>query len=347
MTLSWEEAMKSFTFRRTISLFVALAVGLWGWAAHAQDYPSNVTGASVRTTWNPEHTKCQIAVEIQNLTRDQLTSVPEQPPIRGFLSFPRILSTSELTKIGQPELPFVRTAIEVPRGALVDVQLDSLQTTSEWIDIDVAPATAPWPEIPGAPRPTFAPDEQIYRSRAFRPGDNPVVLGGREDFRGVSSQAIEFYPVVCSPGLRIVRTRKIIATLYVTVPGATPAESWRSSRTTSDLHYSSAFAREYLAIATGYQPPRQLAVLDTARRTNYLVVIPDEFVAAINPLIARKTGSGLVVKIARFSELGIQQGDSADSRRTKIQTSIASEYHASPGLSYVLLVGDATLIPPY
>lgn len=96
---------------------------------------------------------------------------------------------------------------------------------------------------------------------------------------------------------------------------------------------ANAMTRFMVGRACGQEP-------DVVPGAGYLIVVPDEFYAAILPLAAWKERKGFKVWVRKTSETG--------SQRDQIQAYIANAYRTwNPVPSYVLLVGAVSKIPAF
>jgi len=326
------------------------AVGISCLPAHvaAQDYPKEHVGAKVVTKWNPGKTECRISVELQNLSRDRLNRAPGSTDRIVYTEFPRILKAGALSQTGDPELPIVDVQVETPPGAGVSVIENQVTEMQRWEGIHVAPARAPWPEIPRAERPPLAPNPAVYGQNRYFPANRSVELGPRNVFRGTTTQTIRFYPVRYNPVLERVQICKIEGTLDVRSSGEALAGAWTEGSRQKAAGFSSALAPSYWRIEDFRAPP--LRPRDAAERVagcDYLAIVADGLEQALTPLVDQKRARPLSVKVVKLSELQITPNDSPEARRTKIRSRIEAEYQLTPRPTYLLLVGDTTAIPPY
>ncbi|MEW6351426.1 MAG: C25 family cysteine peptidase [Thermodesulfobacteriota bacterium] len=328
----------------------ALIVAGWLNGGFADDYPKECVGAKVSTKWNDDRSQCKVAVEIQNLTRDRMQTIPDNTRRQSYLAFPDILRSSMMSEVGKPEMPFVKVNLEVPAKSEASIVIDKIEKTAGWEGIDIVPAQAPWPEIRGASEPSVAPNAKIYGRNRFFPYLENVVLGPKGEFRGTSFQTVLFYPLRFNPVLRALHLSKIEITIHLSFEGGAAREAWKEASQRSRKGYSSQSSAKYLALVQGFTPP---SAKDLVRKPeaetgcNYLVIVQDSLEKELQPLLDLKRRRQLSVKVANFSSLGIKEADGPESRRTKIRSRIEAEYRLAPKPSYLLLVGDAGAIPPY
>jgi hypothetical protein len=123
--------------------------------------------------------------------------------------------------------------------------------------------------------------------------------------------------------------------------GASPTQNGIAFRAEADRHYLA------LSAANVLQPevrlPIRSSLRSTANRADYLLLAPEAFLAAAQPLLDLRAEQGLVVKAAALEEVYQDFGHGEATPRA-IRDFIAYAYHfwQSPSPRYVVLLGDAS-----
>jgi hypothetical protein len=109
--------------------------------------------------------------------------------------------------------------------------------------------------------------------------------------------------------------------------------------------------RYVLASAEGLLAPRVTKPLasdlrQTTHQVDYVVITPEAFLEAAEPLLARRKDQGLTAKVVSFEEIVSAFGHGRPSAQA-IRDFLAYAYHSwsGPSLRYVLLLGDSSYDP--
>ena len=129
----------------------------------------------------------------------------------------------------------------------------------------------------------------------------------------------------------------------------TPQWLFGASTTQSGLAFRVETGRRYLALSAQnvlhpeVRSPIPSALRSRLNRAEYLVIGPDAFLPAAQPLLDLREGQGLVVKAASLEEV-YQEFGHGEATPQAIRDFIAYAYHfwRGPSLRYVLLLGDAS-----
>lgn len=226
---------------------------------------------------------------------------------------------------GQPDLPVLRREVVVPLGAQVAVEVLSSMTTGASLPglgyaAEVCPAQRPQPKCDGESLEEEASDPQS--------GELVQVIG---DFhrRGERVVIVEVRPVALDEASGELRLTGQVEFRLSFKGGNARASQARAERFASPL-----FAAGLEETPLNAEP----AALTGAPL--YLVIAPDEFTAALAPLVALKQGQGYDVQIAPLSETGTTSAE--------IQTYIQAAYDTWPTPpSFLLLAGDEDRIPTF
>jgi hypothetical protein len=92
--------------------------------------------------------------------------------------------------------------------------------------------------------------------------------------------------------------------------------------------------------------PRASTLWSTANRADYLLVAPESFLGAAEPLLLKRASEGLAVKAVSLEEIAREFGHGTASGEA-IRSFVSHAYHrwAKPSPRYVVLLGDATYDP--
>jgi len=118
------------------------------------------------------------------------------------------------------------------------------------------------------------------------------------------------------------------------------------------LRFGAEAGRLYLVASRETLPKPRVAVplastlRSTTNQADYLLVAPRAFLAAAEPLVARRQDQGLAARAVAFEEIADEFGHGQPSAEA-IRSFIAYAYHswAAPSARYVLLLGDASYDP--
>jgi hypothetical protein len=255
----------------------------------------------------------------------------------AVLGFP---GHAQPSAVGVPALPLVRLLVQVPRGAEVAVGIEPRGTrhvvlADLGLPSRVVPVRAPHLKRPDAPAPPLVVDEAIYEGSAVWP-PAPARVASRGVVGGRAVALVELSPV-----------------RYV--PSTGSVEVWSSARVVVRSHGGDPCAdtnRPSDLDAAYPTPPRCTAPEardDSSFSTDasstpaegMIVIVHDDFEAAIDPLVQWKRRSGFRVEVVRTSELGASPTD--DDVKAKIQN--AYDTWTDPSLGHALLVGDTDFTP--
>jgi hypothetical protein len=116
------------------------------------------------------------------------------------------------------------------------------------------------------------------------------------------------------------------------------------------LSLSVVSGRRYLATSTFFhpetRPTRGSALRTTTNRADYLLIAPEAFLAAAQPLLALRESQGLATKAVALEDVYAQFGH-GEAGPEGIKEFLEYAYHAwaQPSFRYVVLLGDASYDP--
>jgi hypothetical protein len=147
-----------------------------------------------------------------------------------------------------------------------------------------------------------------------------------------------------------------LAVLDVTPAGASAGSSprWLTGYSVSGdvLRLSVESGRRYLAVAPEallsprVEQPQPSGLRSAENQADYLLIGPQAFLAAAQPLVERRQDQGLTTKAVAFEEIAAEFGHGQPSAEA-IKGFLAHAFHswARPSPRYVLLLGDASYDP--
>ncbi|MDY0151709.1 MAG: C25 family cysteine peptidase [Candidatus Cloacimonas sp.] len=238
---------------------------------------------------------------------------------------------------GAPALPLMRKLISVPLGANVTVVFANAQTKT----INLSEYGVQYPLMPRQESVSksadlntlpFVVNRDFYNSNAWtaNPAISVIELGM---MRGTRIFALDFVPVSYNP---VLKQLEVIynAEVKVTFSGADLAATDALKAKT----YSPAFESNFASSIINYAPERT-----TLNRypLGYVIVLPDNFVSAMQPFIDWKRREGYNVIVAPTSVTGT----TSNNIKTYMQNMWNAATTENPAPSYLLIVGDVAQVP--
>lgn len=234
------------------------------------------------------------------------------------------------SEVGKPKLPVIREFLEVPDGAVVRAEYRVLRTESRNSAAEglrVLPVQPPIPKVPN-PRVPFAYDVSAYQ----KPGPYPGLRVRTQEagiLRGHRLVLVEIYPVQYDPVQGTLWMDDFEVTLTIE-GGNLPAYLQRIQRWTD---YYSKKVVEKLTLNS-----KALLASIPAQEVGYLIIVPDAYADAIQPLADWRRDMGFYTWVVPKS----QAGNSAP----QIQAFIQNAYNTWPvPPTFVVLVGDVDQMP--
>lgn len=233
---------------------------------------------------------------------------------------------------GYPQLPVIRRLIRVPADKSLEVSFEDSSTTDLILKTYHLPNNI-WPAQPSMPKrpdvkPRFhEPDKRAYSQKTHYPIAELTDLG---ILRHERIYRLDIYPINYDPKAGILHVRKSLRLTLTEALGKavyTPPPSPLFSKLTVPF------------LRTSESPPSLIQ-----SPPGYLIVTPSEFMPTLEDFIAWKIQRGFLVDVILTESLGIV--DTAT-----IRDAIHQRYlNPPPGKvspSFLLLVGDEEIIPPF
>ncbi len=228
---------------------------------------------------------------------------------------------------GWPELPMAAVTVALPGQGEVRLEIVALRERAIPVD-PVIPSRGHLTRNtdPAAVAPVFGP---FYAGRGVWPAapaelDRPFLLGTE---RGATLR-LQPLRYDAGRGLLLVVEHLELAVVSEGTGGVNPAPSavvaGPGLPTVADRLFANRPAAAAKVFSTGERPGR------------LLLVVPDEFAAAVEPLVRWKARRGIEVEVAAVKDFG--------STAAGIAAGIAERWHG-PGLDWVVLVGDREWVP--
>jgi hypothetical protein len=238
------------------------------------------------------------------------------------------------TDVGLPELPVFAHYVAVPIGAQVAVELLDAQRTTQ-SDVLVYPAQPPQPDCSRAQEAPLTFEETFYEEDTRYPR-LPVEAGVPGRLRDVRFILVRFYPAQYNPARREL-------TLYSSMRVRISFEDGES-RFTSASYRAESFERLYRGLFVNYDSIeraslRPMGPSDRDGADLLIITAPDLYQPALD-LADWRTRRGIPTAVVTTDETGTSA--------LEIQSYIQLAYDTwSPPPAYVLLLGDAELIPTH
>jgi hypothetical protein len=254
-----------------------------------------------------------------------------------------IKGESNIMKKGYPDLPSICRSIIIPDDTKMDVKV----IFSEYEDIEnilIAPSKG---VLPRTIDPKTVPYEfnKIYNNNEWFPNNivklnEPYIL---RDFRG---QVVEVYPFQYNPSTKTLRIYSSLSIeVYPISPGEINVYTRKEPLNSLDSDFKSNYEHHFINfdyidynLINANFPNQKINQFYTPvdEIGNMLVICYDDFYSAMEPLILWKNMKGISTEIVKLSDVGTQSSD--------IDTYIEN-YYDTNGLTFVLLVGDASQVP--
>lgn len=310
---------------RTGKALAAIAIALCSLTAAMAQQPISSTGPAKSATQLLSSGTKIIGIRFVpgNVTRRAVSTAAGEQWIIG------VDDGSPILKAGAPDLPKLTSSIIIPDHANTSITVVS----SSYIDyhnIEIAPSKGNLSRLIDPSKVAFAKGEE-YRRNAFYPSSeaelgDPYVL---RDYRG---QSVIVHPVRYNPITKTLRVYSEIV-VKVVVEDENAAGFRRAKPVTSiDREFDGVYSRHFI----NYR--------DNARYTplgeygKMLVICPSQFRATIEPWVKWKKLKGIPVEVVDIATVG----NSESSIKSYVQN-----YYNTNGLSFLVLIGDASHITPY
>ena len=206
-----------------------------------------------------------------------------------------------------------------------------------WRDVWLAPARQPWADAIGAKRPLRSFDRRVYAQDTWYPKE-PIARGTLHSVRGSRGLQVQVFPFRYNPARGLLEVARRVQVDALLRPASGPKQKGPQPL------WSNSFAKVYGALVSPEEMPDQGVPAAGQDGCDYLVFVPDDRSAALEPLLDSKRQRGLRVRKIVLSALKTKDPATLQAR---IQSEIQTQYARSPSPTYLLLVGDADDIPPF
>ncbi len=271
---------------------------------------------------------------VLRLTLTGVNQVPVATP-QGAAVVIGMAEGTPILRSGAPDLPkFAASlmlpatgsmAVEILGGNYEDIPNVTVAPSKGNLLRTVDPATVPFDYTP------------MYNEDAFFPGTLAEFNGNPFILRDVRGQALWIYPVQYNP---VSKTLRVYNDLVVRVH-QTGESGINELNTNTHRASSRAFQQLYAKTFLNFDEklvPQSRGLNVVAEPEKMLVIAKDEFIPALEPLLAWKRQTGIRTTVVPVSELPSATPDG-------IYTFV-SDYYAANGISYLLLVGDEYALQP-
>jgi hypothetical protein len=225
-----------------------------------------------------------------------------------------------------PELPLMARSVMIPATGSVEINVISLESQTFEMNVvpskgnltrDIDPASLPYSFGPAYQQNSWPSQEAWLR--------DPYIL---RDYRG---QTVVFQPFMANPvnGTVEVASRMVVELSWTAEPGLNELPS----RSEPDV-VDESFARIYRERFLNYGSNSRYTPLEEGG--HMLIICSDEFAADMQPFVEWKRQSGMSVDFVLESAVGTSSA---------AILAYVEDYYILPGLTYLLLVGDAEQLP--
>ena len=239
--------------------------------------------------------------------------------------------------VGAPNLPVLRRAVEIPRGAAAVIEI--INTTSTRVSLDdlglpaeIMPVQPSQPKC-GEPVEPCQPDESIYTVNADYPA-GPVRIIDEYTVRGHRAVIVEITPVAYNPASGML-------TLYSSIQFNIRLEGGDPEASAAEIQrlYSPAFDSILAGQILNYQHADAAKTVE-----NYLIITADAYHSGLTDFVSIKQQQGFNVTLATLTDVG-------GTTPAAIKAYITTQYNGAYPPDYLLLVGDhndgADRLPPW
>lgn len=234
---------------------------------------------------------------------------------------------SPMLKKGAPEILKFSTALIIPEGAIMKVQVSD-KVFTDIQNIDLAPSKGVLNRTVDPTRVPFTYGAE-YNKNAFFPG-KLAELGNTYHIRDNRGQAVIIYPFQYNPVTKVLR---VYTQMTVKVYNAGISDTGQISSKNAaryDGEFRNVFSRHFL----NYQPSLEYTPLNDGFG-RMLVIAPASYISALSTFHDWKESCGYTVDIVDYATIG---------SATALKTYVANYYNTN-GLTYLLLVGDHAQVP--
>ena len=260
--------------------------------------------------------------------RGYFTSAVNTP--QGQKTIISLENSTPILEAGAPDIPKVATSLIVPDNQNMTVEV-TYSNFVEYQNIDIAPSKGNFTRDidPSTVPYTYGP---AYSQNQFYPGTlaelkEPYIL---RDFRG---QTVLTYPFQYNPVTKVLRVYNNLTVNVHTASGTVVNPFNRIQPLTKvEKEFSNVYDHQFL----NYYSNHKYTPLDEHGRM--LIICYGNFMAAMQPFVDWKNDEGIPTEIVNVTTAG--------ATAAAIKTYVTNYYNTN-GLTFLLLVGDATQIPTF
>ncbi len=236
---------------------------------------------------------------------------------------------TQILQTGAPDVPKMAVSLLIPETGNTAFEITETEYT-DYPNVAVAPSKG---DLKRTVDPRTVPYKYgaVYQQNAFYPGDlvalqQPFVL------RDVRGQSAWIQPVQYNAATK---TLRVYTTLTVRIYN-TGGTGENELQTGESQFNSLAFSQLYQHTFLNYDP--QTAQRGAGEPDKMLVIVQDELLDELQPLVRWKRQMGIHTTVVRMSEIGSAEADAV--------YAFVQNYYADNQITYLLLVGDETMIKP-
>ncbi|MCU7511531.1 MAG: T9SS type A sorting domain-containing protein [Ignavibacteria bacterium] len=230
---------------------------------------------------------------------------------------------------GKPELPIIIESLCLPEQAKVEISIidSSIKTLQNYL---IYPLQKVSPENI---KKEFCIDKEFYRRNIFYPEKSAIVDNKGGVWRDLNVRTLRIYPVKYNPATKELKVyNRLVLKLKYTgensgIVKKNISPEWDQIYRDKVLNYPLLSNSSLMTLTA------------TGNAYKYLIITSDDFVSNIKPFADYKTRQGLLSKVYKLSQITTVKDNTA------IRDFIKREFGNNPGIEYVLLVGDESLIP--
>lgn len=328
--------MKNFLLQTSTGWLIVFIVFSFSRLNAANEIILNSSGANTTTVIENTFFKMQVSNTISSFNTLWLNTEKGE--------FVELLapSFSKSNRVGAPQLPVISKMIEIPAGAMPEVNVISYELKEYSLaDFGISqrlfPAQAPQTKS-GTKKEPFAYNQQIYETNSFY-GETLARVEVAGYLRSVQLANLVISPLEYNPVTNTIRVYNNLV-VEVVFAGADKAKTNDNKAKTHSPYFNSVFSN-----VLNYEPAD--AMLDTISNfpVKFVIVSDPMFQTALQPFIKWKTKRGFNVIEAYTNNPAV--GNTFISIKAYLQNLYTSATSSDPAPTFVLFVGDVPQIPTY
>ena len=246
--------------------------------------------------------------------------------------------------IGEPRIPFQGQLVRVPDGAIVSLVIDDVT----WVEIEgrfTVEPVQPQATASDRERPAFTRSSAAYARDVWQP-EAPVRISEHMRIRGRDFVYVVYTPVAYCPVREALRAAtRVTWHLEYALPAGGATVPLPDPQ--GEAAFGQIFERALDAsVPEAYASSETVAPLgETVPGADYVIIVPEEYAVAVLPLAQLKDRMGLTVRLVPLMDIST---NGCLPTALEITAFIRNAYQTwYPQPTYLLLVGDTDLIPPY